>query len=443
MPTLQTITDDLVIGAIRAAQKRVVLVAPAVWPGLAGAVSDAWARLGAEQVAVILDVDPEVLRFGYGSLEGLQILQRAAASQQQSIGQESGVRICVIIADDQTFLYSPTPRLLEATPGSCAEPATTTPKTNGLVLSQPPDTLQQDLGVGAERTEARTVGLEPVQANQIEAVAKELKANPPKSFDIARAVNVYNARIRFVELQVTGCKLSGQRASLPRDLVRIAKANPALERKIQNTIRVLDETDDLISKVVPTQGPSLDLFPDESAGFVGPPAPSEGQIFRLREEISKEFLAHVTGGTVIQRSRIVEFEERIQALRGLVELFSEVVSSKLVDRYVAIAKELAEELLPSVKSAMPGQWHRRLGRCPSDDQVRYCIQDALLRSFGNPDTKVKKMKVDLTYKEVTYEMLRDPGFIRQISQHYPDLQHLEEYTAARERDLSLQPSSAR
>jgi hypothetical protein len=44
--------------------------------------------LGPKNVTVILDVDPEICRIGYGSLEGLEILQKAAAAVGEVVGGE-------------------------------------------------------------------------------------------------------------------------------------------------------------------------------------------------------------------------------------------------------------------------------------------------------------------------------------------------------------------
>ncbi|MCB1212436.1 MAG: hypothetical protein KDK97_24140, partial [Verrucomicrobiales bacterium] len=137
MPTLQAITDELLMSAIGPARERVVFIAPGIWPELARALAAAWQRLGVGQVTVILDVNAEACRFGYGSLEGLEILQKAASSLGESVANEPGVRICVVIADDQTFVFSPTPRLLEPSPGEETNAATSAPKTNGIVMGTP------------------------------------------------------------------------------------------------------------------------------------------------------------------------------------------------------------------------------------------------------------------------------------------------------------------
>lgn len=107
----------MLVASIQEAHRRVFIIAPGVWPPVAKAIAEAWSRLGPERVGVILDVDPEVCRIGYGSLEGIEILQTAAMAANQPIAQEPGIRICIFIIDEQTIVFSPSPRLIETPPG--------------------------------------------------------------------------------------------------------------------------------------------------------------------------------------------------------------------------------------------------------------------------------------------------------------------------------------
>lgn len=251
MPALQSITDDLLIDAIHRATQRVVLIGPGVWPPLAKAIALAWQKLGSKNVTVILDVDPEICRMGYGSLEGLEILQAAATASGEPLGGEPGVRICVVIADDQTFVFSPTARQLEAPPGEL--PVATTPqpqsqpKSNGIVLTKPPAALETELGSGPDGETTRTLGLDVLDQQKLAALKQDLDQNPPKNFDLARAVNVYNARVQFVELKLGGCKLSEHKAQLPDHLIQVLKKNPALSKKIGKNIKLIDEDDILVT----------------------------------------------------------------------------------------------------------------------------------------------------------------------------------------------------
>lgn len=410
MSSIQTITDQHLMAAIAAAKSRVVFVAPGIWPEVARSLSDAWIRLGPDQVSVILDIDAEVCRFGYGSLEGLELLKNTAQELNQAIGHEPGIRICIVIADEKTFIFSPTPRLIESSPGSPAVSGISTPRANGIVLSAPPTAVEKDLGATAEHATERTIGMEAVDPKAIETVAQDLQKNPPKTFDVARAVNVYNAAIQFVEFKVTGCQLSGHKASLPGDLTKVARKNPTLDKKIDKSLRLIEDEDDLIT--------NKDL--------------SQDTIFAERKRIEDDFLTHVRGGTIIARNKKEGFCHRVEALQQLIKKFAARVSEKLNERYLQVAEQLATELLPDVIHDIPKAWAKKLGSAPDALEVKFRIKDALIQAFGNPDRRINAMKAEVIFKDVTYDMLKDPHFIRIISEKFPDLKHIEEYTAAKE-----------
>ena len=55
-----------------------------------------------------------------------------------------------------------------------------------------------------------------------------------------------------------------------------------------------------------------------------------------------------------------------------------------------------------------------------------------LVNFESYHRRINAMKATFVFKDVTYEMLKEPGFGKTISEHFPDLEPLEEYTAAKE-----------
>jgi hypothetical protein len=437
MAAIQSITDDLLIRAIESARQRVLIIAPGVCAPLAASVAAAWHRLGRERVTVILDVDPEICRIGYGELAGLEILQRAASSLGEAVGQEPGVRICVFIVDDQTFVFSPTPRQLEEPPTgvpAIADPphshqstlfpeeesrqkiedvAALKTKANGIIFSNPPADLEMELGAGPEGDAGRKLGLDPLNESKLKQTAADLQRDPPKNFDLSRAVRVYNAKIQFVELKVAGCKLSKHEATLPGHLIHVLTRNPKLERKIGKSIRLIDEDDEIVK--------------DKTL--------SESTISASRDKLEKDFLRPITGvGKVIERSKQNEFLDRVKKLKDEVAKFSKSVEAKLAARFTAIAKTLADELLHGVLSDMPAAWRRKLGPDPDPERVRGLISETLHQSFGTPASKVARMNVDVVFKDVTYEMLTDPEFQKEVAEHFPALPVMERYHAARERE---------
>lgn len=416
MPAIHAITDQLLIRAIDGAHNRVVIIAPGVWPPLATAIASAWQRLGPGCVTVILDLDPEMCRLGYGSLDGLQILQEAASAREEALAEEPGIRICIIIVDEQTFVFSPTPRLLESPPGSGPDLISATqPKANGIVLSKPPAMLESDLGTGIAGQSARALGIEPVKPEKLQGLVKDLETNPPKSFDLARAVSVYNAKVQFVEFKVEGCRLSQHKARLPRELLQVIKGNDVLSQKIENSIQLLDSEDALVTD------PDL----------------SQETIFRQRDSIDQKYLRSIKKiGSVIERTKRDEFLKDVQKLKSDVAKFSKQVEGVLVGRFRETAEQLASELLQNILSDMPVKWRRRFGERPDPTRVRQKIVNDLLAAFGNPRTKVGKMRVDTVFKDVTYDMLKDPNFRAHINELFPELPLMEEYTAAKERSSS-------
>ena len=421
MPAIQTITDEILIDAIDRANYRVVIIAPGVWPPLATAIANAWQRLGTARVTVILDFDPEMCRLGYGSLDSFQILQKAANAMGETLAEEPGIRICVTIIDEETFVFSPTPRLIESPPGSGPDVIITAPpKANGIVLSKPPLMLENDLGSGVDGETTRTLGTEAIKQEKLESVIKDLEANPPKSFDLARAVNVYNAKIQFVEFKVEGCRFSEQKAPLPRHLLNVIKGNVVLSKKIQNSIRLLDSEDALV------KDPKL----------------SQGTIFKQRDSIAEKYLKSVKGiGTVIERARKADFSKEVASLKDEVVKFSSVVEGVISNRFQETAEQLADELLQEVLANLPENWRRQWGDSPNPDRVRWKIVDDLSRAFGDPAKKVGKMKVDTVFKDVTYDMLKDSDFSATINELFPDLPLMVERTAAEERDPALRNNS--
>ena len=72
------IDDEQVIAAVQSTTRRLFIMAPGLSETVAQAVSDKWQTLGAPAVNVIVDMDPEVCRLGYGDPKAFQLLERVA-----------------------------------------------------------------------------------------------------------------------------------------------------------------------------------------------------------------------------------------------------------------------------------------------------------------------------------------------------------------------------
>jgi hypothetical protein len=180
-PSLTNASEERLAGLIDEASRRVVFVAPGLSELLADALSRAWHRLGRNAVSVILDADPEVCRLGYGTLEGLERARDAAATHGTLLCHQPGLRIGLLIVDDHTVVYSPTPLLIEAGSDAAGNP-------NAIEFVSPPPAVLHDLGLGTRGAIGRRIGLDPLQPERMAALRRDLEAAPPVRFDLARRV---------------------------------------------------------------------------------------------------------------------------------------------------------------------------------------------------------------------------------------------------------------
>lgn len=403
MNCLRNISSADAIYAIVRAQRRIVLLSPGIDEAIATELAMAWQRLGPEAVTVILDIDPEVIRLGYGTEAGLDIIQNVAASLAQAVCHQAGIRLCVLVADDTTLIFSPTPLLIEA--GS-----TQPERPNGISLQTTPKVLGDELGIGDEGAAKREIGLNIVNPAAIAEVKNDLRENPPLKFDVSRKERVFNAKLEFVELELEGCFVSRHTVTIPAELVGMVRMDKKTRDKLRSSFRLVEESDILDAKK----------------------KISEKALRNECQRIRKKFLRPVSGyGTLILRANREAFETEVAGLRERVEGFRQALRSKLKDVYAENAKRLTKALLPAVAKRPPEEWTGVLGANPTRQQIQEMLRQTLLSAFGDPETLLREMRVNLNFKGVTYSTLTDTKFIEAAQAQFPNLKLHEEYDAAR------------
>lgn len=412
MDCLKNITAADVVRAVESASKKIVFLAPGLDESVALALARAWQRLGPEAVTVVLDIDAEVVRLGYGTEKGLEEIQKAAASCNQAVCHQPGVRICVVTTDENSLIFTPTPLLIEAGSQRADRP-------NGIALKATPKELGDELGVGADGPAKREIGLEIVKADAVEAVKKDLSANPPLRFDISRKERVFNAKLEFVEFELEGCFISRHTVTIPPELVGMAKMDVKTRDKLRSSFRLVEKSDILDSKK----------------------RISEEALSKERNRIGKKFLVAIQGhGTVILRSNKDAFEKDVEELRTKVTNFRDALGANLAGIFRANAKRLTKALLPSVAKSPPEYWTSVLGANPDRKEIERQLEQAILRSFGEPEALLRDMRVSLKYKGVTYGTLTDADFIKKAAEAFPNLKLHDEYDASRGSAASLAPA---
>jgi hypothetical protein len=385
-------------GQVNCARRRLVVIAPGLSESVAKAIVNKWSELGRDAVQLVLDPDPEVCRLGLGDLVALQILSDAAERMGERIQKQQGLRVGVIITDETTTVFSPTPRLIEAG-GRAGE------RLNALRIDAP----ILDPASSNTASDLRIIDLHPEPMNQAEVqrTAQDLHANPPVKFDLARKVRVFNARFEFVEFEMHGLFLSRKRVAIPSDLMGLAKDSKA-QKLLRSSFQLIDENGEV----------------------------SGGRVINLKQFIVKQYLTTLPGyGTVILRSNKDSFQVAVRALERYVHRFQRRLTKKLQKAIDANREVLTAALLPSVIKNPPGRWKRLLGECPSNRAIEDMLRIELMEAFGNSESVFHDMSVKAIFKGITYELLSDPEFICVATKQLrlSDAVH-DEFDAAKARD---------
>ena len=404
------VNETVLISYIQQAQRKIVYVAPGVQFSVAQALTEQLEKSPQLAITVILDIDPEVCRLGYGHIEGLTILKTACENRGSMLLHQPGIRIGLLIADDVTLIYAPTPLLI-------AEPSN---KPNAIRLDTAAiPKIEAACNPDAE-DHAPEIGLDPVNTPDIQAVQKDLEVNPPQKFDMSRAVRVFNSRIQYVEFKFTGYGLSKKEVSIPPSLLGLAD-NLELVERWKNNFRVFGEK----------TGFKWERTHEED-GEKAIEAVTEQSLEADKKRIIENFLVVLPKfGTVILRSRRQDFDARVAEFEEKVKGFQKAVEEQLKKEMEKSRGHLAHELAKRLMPNLPVRMKKTLPDKPDLKTVTEFVEDELFRVFGEVKD-VFTPKVEKHFMEVSYETLQNPGFIATLKKAFRQsfAQLFSEYDAA-------------
>jgi hypothetical protein len=381
-----------VIEQIERAQESIQFVGPGLQKAAAIALANQWTQLGPEAVEVILDADPELCRLGFCDGESLRILFDTASQLGALVGHQSGIRLCVLQIDGVRIVYAPTPRLVEESKPHSAE----------IVLSpNPGESLDEQI------LAPRNTACAALTDTDVKGIENNLKESPPQDFDLARQVRVLSTEFQFVEFTLKGAALSRKRVDVPTDLLGLA---PDAE-----TEELLRANFQLIAKADEVSGESL---------------------LKRRSEIERKYLTTIAHyGAVILKSNRESFQEECKKLDVEISEFQKRAEAQLD---AAIAKNCANvcgRLLPSVEAKLPDRWIKTIGLHPTTAQRKERLEKDLKSAYGAANKHLGGITLKVIYKDVTSEMLSDPGFKKAAAAAKIDIDQLHaRFQAARARE---------
>ena len=390
--------------AIRSAKSRVVLCIPGFGDVVGAAVIEANQQLTPGQLLLVVDGTDKAARLGYGHFDAVfQVLQAGVPMRL-----EQGLRLGVLVVDEEGWCFATPPLLVDATMEHATAP-------NALALnpSQIQPTLQA-LGfvphapnVGVEPEHLRTIGRTQATMETLQPVQERLRIDPPQAFDVARKVQVFNAFVDFVELEMTGTQLSHQKVSLPSKLL-LSVADDATRKRLKANF-----------------------------GLIAPEAKIAEKAKQLRQSldtIRKIYTRSVTPyGVITLRQHRQALQKAVDQVAEQVKAYSVQIKTELDKEISKSRQQLVDSFLPAIVKKPPDELSFSVIGKPTKEQVRRWIDGQLDRCFPDVESLLRDMEVRLVIKSVTYEMLKEQKFQKLVRGAYPEIdwnKPFEEFSAA-------------
>lgn len=383
------ITEEYLISKINTAKTRVAFIGA----GFNSNVADAVVKKMNLVENIIFDNNSDVYRIGYGYAESLKILRDAGIQMQET----HNIRINVLVADDEALIYSPTPLIVE-NPVKESFP-------NGIIIDYDAVAGLFNVVETANKQFAKEKGLTDSQSDTQKLVVTTLtdtsisqtlqiiKENPPK-LDLHRKLNVYNARIKFIEIQLSGFNIKQHKVKIPSDLLLVAKDDENVQKQLSATYNLFNTFDKESNLVKRTKN-------------------IQDSVKRLREK----YTLNLTGyGAMCLVSKILEIEREIQEIQNEIELTKKDLARKINLEIDNSKKALSKALVPVVQNNPPQALRDNLfdSKKITVKTARSFVDDQLDKAFITGNSYLADMKLEVRYKDLTLNTLEKPEVASKI-----------------------------
>lgn len=400
---------------IHSAQRAVVYAGPGISSLAAKAMVDVSLLLGVEMLTVNLDVDEHVIRMGYGDFEAIKLLQNADIT----INHSPHLRSALLLVDNKGYSFTPTALYLEAEnndPKAYNAIRLTSNQVKEALARLSP--VAKSIAIAQAQTQEEKqrlkelpidVGSKPVDQKQCDKVATSLLEVPPVKFDVARQVRVYESYLQYVEMSLSGAAIQRHRLTIPHTLQKVGQSSSELEGRLRTTFDLIEKGGPLSSKLL------------------------EDQLNEIRKNFTPS-LGKDHGRVLLKGAKSL-FENRVVEFRKKVKVHAASVKEKLQEQLDSSKEAVTLYYLPIVKKSPPDEFLGGLlfDRDPSDEDYKSWINRELDKSFPSAERLINTIKLEVRYKDVTFETLNQNDFLKAIKKAFPhvdwDKAH-KEFTAA-------------
>jgi hypothetical protein len=349
-----------------------------------------------EMITISIDFDERTFRMGYGDFEAIKLLREKGVV----LNNVKGIRQGLLIIDDEGYSFTPTPLYLETENHDVVNAmrlsfeqiqealARLSPAAKAIAVAQ---------AITAE--EKKRISNLPLEIDSIEVnsesfsvVDKSLEQIPPAKFDIARQVRVFESYFQYVELSLTGAAIQRQKISIPKEIQKVGQSKE-LENRLTTSFEFIAKDSGFSSK-------SLE---DELNEIRNNFSPSLGKKY----------------GRVVLKPNKQALLDKLDELEKNLKTHQDKIKSGLQECIDNSRKQIIEYYKPIIMKSPPDSLRGRIVGEPDEKTVEEWIEMELERVFPKADKIVDEMKIEKTFKDITFETLNQSEFMEAIKAKFP------------------------
>lgn len=409
----QSVNDESLAQSIHRASHKVVYISPGVGPKTVDALERAIEK-NEVSLTIIIDSDEDAHRIGYGDYQALEKLHELTKKHQFPLRQQPGLRLGVLVADDELVVWAPTAQSVER---ECdqAQP-------NAISLGGPAVELVED-AVGADHSDVlpmeAEIGTQALLPEALEKTVKSLKADPPAPFDLAQKTRVFSTRFQFVECEVRGATWTGREVKLS-SLILNSDLPGEVQEIFNTTIRPFQAEAELPFEI-PLLHRGKKAF--ERDGTPMMTTANQSEILNIWSEIRGVYLTHLKGfGWLIRKSCLSSFRDEVSAFDEVLKVWVDAFKKHTDAKNDELVSTIVESIWPRVQRA-------KFKNFPEKSSLSIEVKKGLERM------RVIEPKVRTVLKDVSWDSSRDNEFNEALKKAFTADERkgwFNEFTAARQ-----------
>jgi hypothetical protein len=223
-----------------------------------------------------------------------------------------------------------------------------------------------------------------------------LKANPPKPFDITRKMNIFTSRVQYVEFSVSNYQLTTRQIPLPPELVDVADDD--LKNRITSRIRAPFDGIGKLEIQLDFDGKSETIQVDDQ------------WLKKERKRIEDDYTYQINNfGRVILYSDRDAFDKAISRFQTVIEKYQAALRKKLSESRATFESRIVGEFAPKWGQNPPRHFSR-WDIEPTPQNIKAELERFAQEIFESGIT-FDEPKMKVLYKNVAPENIQDRAFL--------------------------------